>query len=313
MINILLLQYRRRHFLPLMLNIFGGCRFKDFHITLCCIEEEEGSFAGIVEYGKALDLSISTLASPPGNDNYMWKIRKASRMDFSYTVKLDEDIFLSSSTWDEYFNLIIENLDNKENLLLTPAISNGIPTIDYFIKYNFDRQQSDDIIKLMSMTHIPNLWGADYTKLNDLLESTGYHQESFYREVSDVQHYYKGIHPVRINKIVHDYLNRTIISNIDKFFEERTLLVEEMWQPYLCNSVFAIRTDEYKVVVDDPSLFKDNFEEVAINLYREKTDKKILICVNSFGIHTAYNTWDLSTEENELVDMLSIKLKERQG
>jgi hypothetical protein len=52
-----------------------------------------------------------------------------------------------------------------------------------------------------------------------------------------------------------------------------------------------IKTDTYKKIVTDPSLFVDGFEEVALNKYCVRENMKKLYIGNSFTIHPWYNSY----------------------
>ena len=64
--------------------------------------------------------------------NYMQKIRAAINLDSEYSVKVDEDCFISSKTW-EFMIENCEKLNDKDLLLIAPILSTGIPTCDIFI------------------------------------------------------------------------------------------------------------------------------------------------------------------------------------
>ncbi len=64
--------------------------------------------------------------------NYLDKIRIAVNSNTEYSVKLDEDCFISNHVWD----FMIENIDaviSEDVLLVSPIMSNNIPSCDYFI------------------------------------------------------------------------------------------------------------------------------------------------------------------------------------
>ena len=59
--------------------------------------------------------------------------------------------------------------------------------------------------------------------------------------------------------------------------------------PYLCNSIFCIRTDTYKKIVEDNTLYVDSYEEVPLNKYCWKNNMNHLFVKNGFAIHMYYN------------------------
>jgi len=144
--------------------------------------------------------------------------------------------------------------------------------------------------QIFSSTHIPNLWGANYSGLSKLLKNRGYESDSFYGEVSRINHHYKGIHPIRVSMEAQLFLNQWIMDNFSKLFIERQYSIEGSSRPYLCNSVFAMKTTDYNNILHDESLFNDCFDEVAVNNYLKRHNKTKMFISNNFGIHTMYNT-----------------------
>lgn len=302
MINIVYMAYRRSHFSEVIFQTLSRCKFKDFHITVCGVDQQIGEFQKIVDRAKELGLSASLLIAPTFVLNYMWKIRAVADMDFEYSIKMDEDIFMGSQAWDWFFENIPTVLSNSDNLLLTPALSSGIPTIDYFMQNCLNGDQQAEMKSRLSGAKIPNLWGVYYDSLDNHLRDKGYHVETYYEAVKKVPHFYKGIHPIRVDVGSQMALNGMIMSNIEQFFEDREYEVEALWQPYFCNSFYAIKNDRWREVLGREDLFRDNFDEVTINLYRETTGCKFIVIRNTFAIHTCYNTLfaDLPNDRSEI-------------
>ena len=67
-------------------------------------------------------------------------------------------------------------------------------------------------------------------------------------------------------------------------------IIEDNISPYLCNSVFCIRTDIYETIINDKSLYVDDFDEVPLNKYAWNNSTTHLFVKNGFGIHMCYNT-----------------------
>ena len=69
----------------------------------------------------------------PYNGNYLAKAKMASNDPNPYSIKLDEDCFMSSHVWD-YFIENIHILDDPETLIFSPLVSTNIPLVDQFIE-----------------------------------------------------------------------------------------------------------------------------------------------------------------------------------
>jgi hypothetical protein len=218
--------------------------------------------------------------------NYMNKIYSLINSDCEYSCSIDDDILISSYLWD----YIIENinvLDNEENLLITPLISNGIPTVDFFVEDFYTLEEREVIHNIFKTTYIDNYWGVNYSSLN--YKKSEWNMD-FYSKVKEINHYYKGIHPVRISEEAHQNIAENICNKREFFMSKQDYRLEFHKLPYFCNSFFFIKTSVWKKIIEDQSLFRDPFDEVPLNLYMEKNNLNMVIVRNGFCIHMAYNT-----------------------
>lgn len=288
------LAHRRMEYSNLLFLNLSKCKFKDFHITICSMNCAKDRAEAVVKNAiETYNLDASLFITYETLNNYLDKINYCINQDYEYSIKLDEDIFMGPHAWDYLFNNM-SLLNNEDNLIISPALSSGIPTIDLFIKYNLNEHQKNELHNEFSKAIISNAWGIDYSFLNEALRPK-YNEELFYNLVKNFNHYYKGIHPVRVNLNIQNKLNELIKNNINMFFQDRNFIIEELNRPYICNSIFAIKTNIWKNIINNKSLFVDNFDEVALNKYKEINNKKILFIANTFAIHTMYNTlWEYS-------------------
>lgn len=222
--------------------------------------------------------------------NYISKIRYAISQDTEYSVKLDEDCFINNHIWD----YMIENvsiLENQSNLAIVPVLSNNIPLVDNFIK-NFitDLKVKDKIYKNFLNQNMPNgLWGVDYSPLNQYtINADSWDPENFYDGVSQLNHFYKGIHPIRICANAQLILNKYILENFDRIVQKNNYSLQEFSCPYYTNSMFLIKTKEWINVLNTESF--DAFDEVQFNVYKNRFNKKLFFVENGFAIHPTYNT-----------------------
>jgi len=231
----------------------------------------------------------------PQEDNYMEKVRFAvrfaKRAGIPYMMKCDNDLFFRGRTLD-YMIDNLELLQDTSNLTLGPTLSSGIPTVEYFMNQFLDDNDRLELQKKFIKTPIEDIWGATFVHLNEYtIQATSWNGSAFFDSVKDTTHYYKGIHPVRVNIDAITFLNQIVIRNKSKFYEDRDLsIVRDKKSPYLCNSIFCIRTDIYDIVLSDKSLFVDSFDEVPLNKYAWKIGAAHLFVKNGFGLHMYYNT-----------------------
>jgi hypothetical protein len=217
---------------------------------------------------------------------YMDKIKYCTESECEYSCSMDDDILLSNFLWD----FLIENisiLDNEENLFLTPLISNGIPSTDIFIHDYCDVSEKNKFHSIFSDTIIDNFWGADFSTLN--YKKTEWSLD-FYEKIRILPHYYKGIHPVRVSKSAHVEFAKMLCKDPERLLKVNDFKIRHYKFPYFCNSFYFIKTSIWKNIINDRSLYRDNYDEIPLNLYRERHDLNMSFVRNGFCLHMAYNT-----------------------
>jgi hypothetical protein len=237
------------------------------------------------------------------SEDYIKKIRLSVSTECEYSCKMDEDVLISNHTWD-YIIENIEELNNKEILFISPIISNGIPSVDMFVSdFVEDETLKNEFYSLFKGTHIPNMWGANFSTLNiHTIGSKIWNPDNFYNEVNRIRHFYRGIHPVRISYESNYKLMDVITKNLGKIFHKQEYSLFNIKRPYYCNSFYFIRTEVWRGIVNDPSLFRDVFDEVPLNLYKDKHNLNMCFVKNGYCIHMSYNMIpNRYTIENEYV------------
>jgi hypothetical protein len=228
------------------------------------------------------------------HNNYMKKthyaVHYAEKFGFPYLMKCDNDLFIKAEVLD-YMVDNLSVLDNSRNLTLGPTLTSGIPGVEYFKQQFLDKEAQDKLNDMFLKSVFKNECGADYTFLNKhTMGSTSWNKFDFFESVFKMDHHYKGIHPIRVNEPALQYLNQYIIDNKERFLEPNELdLIFDNFSPYLCNSVYCIKRDTYKTIINDESLFVDTFDEVPLNKYAWKNASNHVFVKNGFAIHMYYN------------------------
>ncbi len=242
-------------------------------------------------------------------NNYLDKLNIALNSGTEYSIKLDEDCFINNHIWD----YIIENVSlliDDNNLLISPIMSNNIPSCDLFI----NNAISDEIIRnkvhqFFLKRPMPNgLWQVNYEPLNKFtLEADNWDYEAFYNGVSELDSNIKGIHPLRISYEAQLEINNYISNNISIVKDKLDYSITEIKAPYFTNSLFCIKTKTWADIVRNRV---DEFDEIALNNYKRKNNSKILFINNGFGLHLMYNTvfgnrnpWGIGVENGELYEL----------
>ena len=241
---------------------------------------------------------------PESGRHYMCKVENAMNIANKYTISLDEDVFLNNHIWD----FMIENcdvLDDDKNLLFSPLLSTGVPTIDWFVEQFFDEEDKNLLFEKFKNTYIveSNCTPPGCGVLNKCtIDSDKWDWENFYNEVKKMPTYYKGVHPVRVSDELQSLLVDLVLKYKDKLLKKMDYeLFYNNDRPYFCNNVYMIKTETYKKIVEDSSLFVDKFDEVPVNKFRERHNLNMVFIKNSFGVHPSYN-WIGMDRYTELAD-----------
>ena len=241
----------------------------------------------------SLDINSVIVQVEPDN-NYLHKVSTAAQMaekqQIPYVMKCDNDLFFSGETLD-YMIDHLDLLEQNTHLTLGPVLTNGIPTVEYFIRDFMEPSARNELYRRFLETRFVFRDGADYTPLNEhTLDSLEWCPDAFFDSVAQLPIYYKGMHPIRMNPSANHYLNNYVVSHAREFFERTpTGIIGDNRAPYLCNSVFCIRTSTYLSILRDISLFVDGYDEVPLNKWAEKTGLRHAYVENGFAFHMMYN------------------------
>jgi hypothetical protein len=250
------------------------------------------------------DINNKIIKFPEGN-NYLLKanfaLQYAKSNSIPYMMKCDNDLFFRGRTLD-YMIDNLHLLDDDSNLTLGPCLSSGIPSIEYFIPDYLSADEKKTLEGKFLETQLQDIWGARFSHHNAFTTAAAeWDGHGFFADVSKNTHAYKGIHPVRVNVDAINYLNDCIIGNPQPFYNDRELsIIRDDKSPYLCNSVYCIKTSNYDKILNDQSLYIDCFDEVPLNKYAWRTSSAHLIVRHGYGIHMHYNTIPGNLERERL-------------
>lgn len=282
-IGIFCLGTRRVEFAIAHAYELSKCKYDNYHFYLLGNEMDDSIRNALVSI---LGDRVSIYEFDSRNSyNYMMKVIFALDRNHEFSIKHDEDCFMTTESWDKFF-LNMENM-KEDDLLSTGAITSGIPTVEMFIE-NHAPEIKEQVYEIFKNVKLGN-HGADYTSVNYNYDK--WDSDIFYSRVKDFDHYYKGIHPIRVNfealKIINDY----ILQNFHQVMslKDRPIIRDNTKYPYFCNNIFGIRTEDWKKVVSSRELYVDNFDEVPLNRYRELHNKNFVFDTGIPIIHTMYN------------------------
>ena len=200
-------------------------------------------------------------------------------------------------------------LENDENLLLSPIMTNNIPSCDLFIDSAIkDVKVVEKVKEFLINRPMPNgLWGVNYEPLNKYtINADVWDYKKFYNGVRELGTEVMGIHPIRISYEAQVEINEYIINNLSIITNINEYSITEFDAPYFTNSLFLIKTDIWRDIINSST---DSFDEISLNNYKSITNKKIMFINNGFGLHLLYNTiygnnnrWGIGMADGELYE-----------
>jgi hypothetical protein len=283
---------RRHYTFPHFLNMLNKSKQKENWELLVLTHCNDNEFYR--EKLQEVENIKNTIVSINEVNNYMEKVKFAIQYaetnNIRFMMKFDNDVFLKSQVLD-YMIDHLELLNQSNNLTLSPTITSGIPGVEYFTQKFLDEETREILNNIFLKTVFSNSYGADYSHLNKhTIEALRWDKNAFFNSVKNADYYYKGMHPIRLNNESLDFLNQYIIKNKKRFLEDHELkIIDTDESPYLCDNNFSIKTDIYKKIINDHSLFVDSYDEVPLNIYCWQNNMKHLFVENGFAIHMYYN------------------------
>ena len=243
------------------------------------------------------------------DDSYMPKVHIAHKSECEFSIKWDDDVFINTSVWD----YIIENinvLNTDPNIsIISPILSNGMPSVDFFIKDFLTLEESkkayDSFLK-DGIKIAQNIWGCNFTQVQSYLDSVKEWNADEYwdvvrktnstegRNLPGYMSIAKGVHPARFS---YDY-NKLIL---DKIAENKNWLTSKreyyiMTYPtvYFCNNLFITKTEFWK---ESQKMFQDGWDEGQLTALNQVSGRTIGYIRNVCGVHMAYGC---TTKQKEL-------------
>ncbi len=291
-------HYTFQHFI----NLISSSKYSTDWILLVLTDSDDTDFYESILSKSEIKYKVVQVDS---KNNYMNKVSFATNfaqsMNIPYMMKCDNDIFITSTTLDG----LIDNLpilDSNNHLTLSPILTTGIPTVEYFASRFLPCQLKEQLERLYLETEFYDRDYSFYATLNKYtLESSSWNSSAFFKGVNSLVLPTKGIHPIRFNTKGIKLINSYILENKSKFLEARSsglILTDD--SPYLCNSVYCIKTNTYSTIINDKRLFLfvdhknkffyiDGYDELALNAYAKKNSCNHVFLDGCFGIHMYYN------------------------
>jgi len=298
----------RHYTFELFLKHISNSKYKDQIIVLLLINSDSEEF--YKPYLDKYSIQYKIIIVPEFN-NYMIKLftglRFAETMQIPYVMKHDDDIIMGTPMYDYLFENM-NCLENEDNLLLSPSLTSGIPTVEQFTKdFLSETEQLSLSKKYLEYQFETNIWGVDYSSLNKFtVAATKWDPASYFNAIKDFNHPYKGIHPIRMYPPAIEELNTYVVKYSQKILSQpATELVVDYDSPYLCNSLFIMKTNTYLTIVNTQELYYDIFDEVPVNRWKNLYNKAFVYTKNGAAIHFVYNSYpNHHNYEQQLIQLI---------
>jgi hypothetical protein len=232
---------------------------------------------------KGMSISISPLLT----DNYMTRTRDALNTESPYSCRLDDDIFMSSHVWD-YLLASLSKLEDPNVMSITPILTAGIPTVDFFLLDFLDSKEFREVCSIFKQDSIlRGCWGIDYSHLDDTIKDmVDWDPSTFYTELSKHQTPFKGVHPIRFSDNANIAISKYVVNNFDKFMAKQSYSLEPM-QGVHNTHLFTFRTSAWRESLE---VMYDHFDELSLNVYSLSRNMTTYIIRNGYAIHTTYGS-----------------------
>tara|TARA_R110000868_G_scaffold137538_1_gene351098 strand:+ start:656 stop:1600 length:945 start_codon:yes stop_codon:yes gene_type:complete len=232
---------------------------------------------------KGMDISISPLMT----DNYMDRTRDALNTESPYSCRLDDDIFMSSYVWD-FLLSNVHKLDDPEVMSITPILTAGTPTVEYFLLDFLDDEKLREVHSIFKQDNILRAcWGVDYSHLHDAVSRMAeWDPNAFYTELSRHNTPFKGVHPIRFSDNANIAIAQYVVSDFDKFMSKQEYSLEPMRGVHNTHP-FTFRTSAWRESLEH---MYDNFDELSLNVYSLSRNMSTLLIRNGYAIHTTYGS-----------------------
>lgn len=240
-------------------------------------------------------IMVSTV--PLDTNDYTVKMQVVQQSTADYICKWDDDVFVNRYVWD-YMIENVNQLDNSNISVIAPTLSNGMSSVELFIKdflLDSEIKQVHDIFLRDNID--PNIFGCNYHKIYEYISNLKDWDGDAYWKLLDehdpttdkhVPWYYKivkGVHPARFSYDYNMYIANHAIKNKDIVLQKQDYYLEQYITPYFCNNLFVSKKEFY---INAQQLFFDHWDEGQLTLYAMQQNMAPAYIRNCYGIHMAY-------------------------
>lgn len=266
---------------------------KKVKIVITCTQHKSNYLRSLVKLFSSI-YDIELLESPAFYSNKIKHfIAQYPPNHFRYFIKHDEDLIVSPQTWVRLLTVAPQVLKNPLTTLLTINLSTGIPSWYNFGQVFLSKKERKQILSFLAKTKIPgHLWQKDYSPLSNYLKSkTTWQENKYWQKMNTLATPFKGLHPIRIYLYLPFFINSLVLNRFVQFQTQKvSQRINKVKDRYLCNSFFIMEYKLYQKIFEDKSLYLDTYDEIPVNLYKNRIKGHFAFLADSLGVHYLYNS-----------------------
>ena len=136
----------------------------------------------------------------------------------------------------------------------------------------------------------------------------------FWKLVSEINHPYQGIHPMRMRFDANVVMNSFIIDNFEQTMLPKNMetIHDKTKYPHYCPQFLMMIPERLMQVLNAKEFHFDGYDEVPLNLFRESKNMSMAIAQGIPILHTMFN-WSQQYEyENFLIEAI-VKISENRN
>ena len=213
----------------IQLSNINPAHFDRLILKIFCYRCHEANWKKQMEHSK-IPFHIYAMPSPgetPGYTGYDYKERTRICMesDQKYSIRIDDDLFISTPLWNFMLDTIDEVLSQEMVHAYSPLFSTAVPHIDLFTDDFLsatDKDQIESIYKKDGVPATPWFPYDDYVHVQKIIESMDkWDKNLFWKEVLNHRTVYQTLHPIKFSSDANIFLTDRILSNFDKILNEQ--------------------------------------------------------------------------------------------
>lgn len=263
-------------------------------LKIFCYKCNEDSWKKKME-GSNIPFQICPMRSPGdpvGYDGYDYKERTriCLESESKYSIRIDDDQFISTPLWNFMLSTIDEVLSQERIHAYCPVYNTGLPSVDFFVEDFLSKEDSEKLGAIFKRDSVPakpwHPW-CDYTHLQVAIEKMEkWDSVAYWKEVLNHNTVFQSIHPIRFSAEANEMLTKYIFDNFHKILEE---------QEYECVAIAGMpnshwtctRTANWKRAVAEWGAH-DPFDEMSMQCNERKYGMFTVYIKRGFAIHPCH-------------------------